>query len=164
MSKPAMPRSTRSAAPGLAGLGTRPVERTSVEPGDPVGIDHRSATRSSSFPLIYWPVLPDAQSPSAGRSRQTQHLYQEWRHDLLRYARGRRRSQQPVAGEASGATLALRRIVEKLDIPPLEPVPPDHVLTKAFYLLQSFPGRYERGQLWVETAEGGPPVPAMPMA
>jgi hypothetical protein len=30
------------------------------------------------------------------------------------------------------------------------------VLTKAFYLLQSFPGRYERGQLWVETGEGGP--------
>ena len=45
--------------------------------------------------------------------------------------------------------------MEKLDIPPLEPVPPDHVLTKAFYLLQAFPGRYDRGQLWVETAEGG---------
>jgi hypothetical protein len=60
-----------------------------------------------------------------------------------------------LMGEVSGATLALRRVVEKLDIPPIEPVPPDHVLTKAFYLLQTFPGRYERGQLWVESGEGG---------
>ncbi len=41
----------------------------------------------------------------------------------------------------------------KLDIPPLEPVPAEHVLTKAFYLLQSFPGRYDGGQLWVERAD-----------
>ena len=48
----------------------------------------------------------------------------------------------------------MRRILAKLDIPPLEPVPPDHVLTKAFYLLQSFPGRYDRGELWVEGGDG----------
>ena len=29
-----------------------------------------------------------------------------------------------------------------LDIPELEPVPRDHVLTKTFYILDSFPGRY----------------------
>jgi len=29
-------------------------------------------------------------------------------------------------------------------------VPRDHVLTKTFFLLQSFPGRFESGQLWVE--------------
>jgi hypothetical protein len=44
----------------------------------------------------------------------------------------------------------LRAILANLDIPPLEPVPPDHVLTKAFYLLKSFPGRYSGGQMWVE--------------
>ena len=37
-----------------------------------------------------------------------------------------------------------------LDIPELEPVPRDHVLTKTFYLLDSFPGRYATGQTWVE--------------
>jgi len=26
----------------------------------------------------------------------------------------------------------------------------DHVLTKTFYLLRSFPGRFDSGQLWVE--------------
>ena len=40
-----------------------------------------------------------------------------------------------------------------LDIPPLEPVPADHVLTKAFYLLNDFPGRYAGGPLWVEATQ-----------
>jgi hypothetical protein len=30
------------------------------------------------------------------------------------------------------------------------PVPPDHVLTKSFYLLQDFPGRWANGEVWVE--------------
>jgi hypothetical protein len=29
-------------------------------------------------------------------------------------------------------------------------VPRDHVLTKTFYLLRDFPGRFNSGQLWVE--------------
>ena len=44
----------------------------------------------------------------------------------------------------------LRQLAEGLDIPPLEPVPPDHVLTKAFYLMQDFPGRYAGGEVWVQ--------------
>ena len=47
----------------------------------------------------------------------------------------------------------LRRILDKLDIPPLEPVPPSHVLTKSFYLLDRFPGRYDGGKLWVERSD-----------
>ena len=35
-------------------------------------------------------------------------------------------------------------------LPPLVPVPPDHVLTKAFYLLQEFPGRWDGGTLWIQ--------------
>ena len=45
---------------------------------------------------------------------------------------------------------ALRNILSSLDIPELEPVPHDHVLTKTFYLLKDFPGRFASGQLWVE--------------
>ena len=44
----------------------------------------------------------------------------------------------------------LRRMLATLDIPELEPVPRDHVLTKTFYLLDHFPGRYASGQTWVE--------------
>jgi len=46
--------------------------------------------------------------------------------------------------------LELRKILSALDIPELEPVPREHVLTKTFYLLRDFPGRFNTGQLWVE--------------
>ena len=39
-----------------------------------------------------------------------------------------------------------------LDIPPLEPIPHDHVLTRTFYLLQDFPGRHTSRDVWVEAA------------
>jgi hypothetical protein len=44
----------------------------------------------------------------------------------------------------------LDRVLEGLDTPPLSPVPADHVLTRSYYLLQSFPGRYENRNLWIE--------------
>ncbi len=50
-----------------------------------------------------------------------------------------------------------------LDVPPLDILPEDHVLTRTFYLLQEFPGRHTGPDLWVEapppdaeTAEGMP--------
>src|SRR5665213_570935 len=54
-------------------------------------------------------------------------------------------------GEMQGpGMVALRSILSSLDIPELEPVPRDHVLTKTFYLLRDFPGRFSSGQTWVE--------------
>jgi hypothetical protein len=52
--------------------------------------------------------------------------------------------------ELSPAGAKLREILTGLDIPELEPVPADHVLTKSFYLLRDFPGRFAAGTLWVE--------------
>jgi hypothetical protein len=49
--------------------------------------------------------------------------------------------------------VALRTILSSLDIPELAPVPRDHVLTKTFFLLRDFPGRFNSGQLWVEATQ-----------
>ena len=50
---------------------------------------------------------------------------------------------------AGGADIsALRRLARGLDTPPLVPVSPDHVLTRSFYLIQEFPGRWTGGTLW----------------
>ena len=49
-------------------------------------------------------------------------------------------------GEMRGpGMVALRSILSSLDIPELEPVPHDHVLTKTFFLLRDFPGRFTTG-------------------
>ena len=59
-------------------------------------------------------------------------------------------------GEArSPGMVALRSILSSLDIPELEPVSRDHVLTKTFFLLRDFPGRFNTGQLWVEALPAG---------
>ena len=76
-------------------------------------------------------------SPPAARSCST------------RATRARARRSRPEA------QAMLRQLARGLDIPPLVPVPPDHVLTKSFYLMQEFPGRWAGGKLWVEPAEDG---------
>jgi hypothetical protein len=53
------------------------------------------------------------------------------------------------ASQTSGMQ-TLRELLSSLDVPELEPVPRDHVLTKTFYLLRDFPGRFTSGQTWVE--------------
>ena len=50
---------------------------------------------------------------------------------------------------------ALSRLIGQLDVPPLEPVPETHVLTKSFYLMRDFPGRWDGGTLWVEAQPEG---------
>jgi hypothetical protein len=63
----------------------------------------------------------------------------------------------PSRGANSPGEVTLKRLTAKLDLPPLQPIPSAHVLTKAFYLLQNFPGRWDGGRVWVESLP--PPDP-----
>jgi len=56
-------------------------------------------------------------------------------------------------GVTPGQT-GLSALIGQLDLPRLEPAPQEHVLTKSFYLLDSFPGRWDGGPLWVEARSG----------
>ncbi len=130
---------------GLVGLGRVLTLRTSVEPGPPRGVDP-AADDLSIYPLLYWPVTPDAQAPGP-----------EARARLNAYLRGggmivfdTRDAGFP--GGTSPERRALQRIASGLDVPPLDRVPADHVITRAFYLLQDFPGRHPRPEVWVEAA------------
>jgi hypothetical protein len=133
---------------GLRGLGRVLQTRTAVEPGEPAAVDI-SKDEIAFYPVLYWPVLKSAEAlPDATISKIDAYMkeggliifdtrdYGQGGGDLL-----------PLAG--SGGT-ALQRLLSKLDVPPLEPVPENHVVTKSFYLLRSFPGRWDGGQLWVE--------------
>src|SRR5208283_2858103 len=44
----------------------------------------------------------------------------------------------------------LRKLLAGVDVPALEPVPRDHVVTKTFYLLDRLVGRTAVGQTWIE--------------
>src|SRR5262249_4438743 len=55
-----------------------------------------------------------------------------------------------TGAERRPAMQTLRDLRSSLDVPELEPVPREHVMTKTFYLLRDFPGRFTTGQTWVE--------------
>ena len=56
-------------------------------------------------------------------------------------------------GQSGPAALRLREILRQLNLAALAPIPDGHVLTKAFYLLSDFPGRWAGAPVWVELGD-----------
>ena len=137
---------------GLAGLTEVLADRTALEPGDPMGVDPEH-DELSFFPLIYWPIAPDTPLPSSAAMAKID-AYMRQGGSVLFDTRDQLDRSTAVTGFAgTPAAERLKEMLANLDIPPLEPVPADHVLTKAFYLLNDFPGRYAGGPLWVEATD-----------
>ncbi|SLN36423.1 DUF4159 domain-containing protein [Roseisalinus antarcticus] len=135
------------AAAGLRGLSNVLFQRTSIEPAAPLGVNIET-DELAFFPLLYWPVTTDQQIPSS-------QAYDK----LNRYLRSggmivfdTRDADLAGFGSATPEGRRLQALARPLDIPQLEPLPPDHVLTRTFYLLQDFPGRHAGRELWVEAA------------
>jgi hypothetical protein len=134
---------------GLQGLILFLAQRTALEAGEPVGLDP-ARDELSFFPLIYWPIVPTAPRPSKEALTRID-AYMKQGGTVLFDTRDAVMAPPGPGGEnRSPGMLALRDILAALDIPELEPVPRDHVLTKTFFLLKDFPGRFASGQLWVE--------------
>jgi uncharacterized protein DUF4159/aerotolerance regulator-like protein len=134
---------------GLQGLTLFLAQRTALEAGDPVGVDI-GRDELAFFPLIYWPIVAGTQKPSPQALARID-AYMKQGGTVLFDTRDAVMAPPGPGGEArSPGMVALRAILSSLDIPELEPVPKDHVLTKTFFLLRDFPGRFTSGQLWVE--------------
>lgn len=124
---------------GLAGLSTVVRRRTAAELGEPLGINPET-DELAFFPLIYWALADGAATPSARAAGR-----------LNTYLRNGGTILFDTRDQSGGPGFnSLRAFSRALDIPPLVPVPADHVLTRSFYLLQEFPGRWTGGQVWVE--------------
>ena len=132
---------------GLRGLSRRLASRTALEPGEPVGLDIET-DQLAFYPLIYWAVSANGPMPSQAAISRID-AYMKNGGTVLFDTRDR---MNDLGGGTTPETERLQAILANLDIPPLEPVPADHVLTKAFYLLDGFPGRYADGQLWIEAS------------
>lgn len=139
---------------GLRGLSLQLAARTTVEPGPVVGIDldHDDIAVLS---LLYWPITEDQVPPSPAAYLQLE----RWLRDGGLLVVDTRDAD--VAGFAPSAPPAAAQLLAPLAIPPLAPIPADHVLTRSYYLLDSFPGRHDGGTVWVEAAPvttGGQPL------
>jgi hypothetical protein len=133
---------------GLQGLSRFLADKTALEPGEPAGIDVER-DELAFYPLIYWPVDAGAAMPSEAALARVDAYMREGGTVLFdtrdRYAPG-------LDGTASPSTQRLRDMLASINVPPLEPIPADHVLTKTFFIMPEFPGRYAGGPLWVEAS------------
>ncbi len=135
---------------GMSGLTLFLAQRTALEAGDPVGVDP-ARDELAFFPLIYWPIVPGAPKPPQDAINKID-AYMKQGGTVLFDTRDA--IEAPPGDNGASQTpgmQALREILSSLDVPELEPVPREHVLTKTFYLLRDFPGRFSSGQTWVET-------------
>ena len=127
-------------AAGLAGLSALVNRRTAATLGDPAPVTPGQSDLSF-YPLLYWPIL--SQAPPADTAALNDYIAHGG--IILIDTRGAGSGE----GFAPGADASLRRAAEGLNVPPLAPLGPDHVLARSFYLLSEYPGRYTGGTVWV---------------
>ncbi len=132
---------------GLRGLSETLFYRTSVEPSEPMGVNLET-DELAFFPLLYWPVTSDQPTPSDDAYAKLNTYLRSGGMILF----DTRDADVASFGASSPNGRKLQQLAAPLDIPPLEQIPQDHVLTRTFYLLQDFPGRYAARDVWVEAA------------
>lgn len=141
------PEADETSRAGLVGLTNTLHRRTAVEAAAPLEVDPER-DELVFFPLIYWAITAE-QPPLSPRAVDRVNRYLATGGTILFDTRD-----QGERGFASGSgTAMLRRLLRGVRMPALQPLPPDHVLTKSFYLMQDFPGRWAGGQLWVEPTQ-----------
>ena len=145
-------------AAGLRGLSQALYDRTAIEPAEPVGVDPE-ADEIAMYPFLYWPIAESQPSLSDAAYAKLK--------DYLRFGGmilfdTRDADLGATMGGATPNGRVLQRIATRLDIPALEPMPEDHVLTRTFYLLQDFPGRWANTPVWVEASARAEQVEGMP--
>ncbi|MEO0681649.1 MAG: DUF4159 domain-containing protein, partial [Pseudomonadota bacterium] len=138
----------RMSAAGLATLSRVLNARTAVEPADPIGVNLET-DELAFYPMLYWPVSESMPTPSDAAYARL-NAFTRTGGMIVFDTRDAHLASGFGAGTAEGR--ALRRLAAALDLPPLEPAPSDHVLTRTFYLLQDFPGRWTGGEVWLEAA------------
>jgi hypothetical protein len=154
------PEVDRQSRAGLIGLSNALSQRTTLEPAAPIGVD-LERHEILFFPFLYWPIVAEQRPLSASAlSRIASYMKTgglilfDTRDEGAGFGPGSEPLADPRLDLNPGAR-KLASLLKSLDLPPLAPVPPDHILTRAFYLLQDFPGRYTTGRVWVERHPGG---------
>lgn len=137
---------------GLKGLSDILRRRTAIEAAEPIAVKIET-DELTFFPLLYWAVSP-RQPLLSSRVRGKLNQYLKTGGTILFDTRERGGFASDATGGVGAAGLHLRRLMRGLDIPSLTHAPQDHVLTKAFYLLNDFPGRWAGGPVWVERRGG----------
>jgi Domain of unknown function (DUF4159)/Aerotolerance regulator N-terminal len=133
-------------ASGLANLTRVLTIRTALEPGDPIGVD-LTKDELVFYPILFWPIVATSELPNAAALARI-NAYMKQGGTIVFDTRDA--PSEGIGNTISPETKRLRQILSTIDVPDIEPIPTAHVVTKSFYLLNSFIGRYNNGKTWIE--------------
>jgi len=123
--------------------------RTTIEPTGVRGVNIET-DQLDFYPFLYWPIARDM-APLSDKASTALNTYMASGGTIVMDTQDQ--DSQKFLGGSSHPGLAT--ISNSLDIPRLGPPPSDHVITKSFYLIQVYPGRWADGKIWVEADQRG---------
>ncbi len=129
----------RISAAGLTGLTHVLRTRTSVEAADPKGVDIENDDLAF-YPILYWP-MPDHATPLSQAASMRINSYIRNGGMIIIDTR-----------DGDGSSISenlLADYFQNIDVPVLNPIRPEHVLLRSFYLLKEWPGRWSDKTLWI---------------
>ncbi|MEM6677847.1 MAG: DUF4159 domain-containing protein [Pseudomonadota bacterium] len=141
-----VPSIDRVSERAMIGLGAALTARTAVEPGRPVGVDPER-DEMALLSVVYMPLTRETLPTDVALEKLERYIANG---GLLLID-----TKSGAAGLGTAGAADMRQVARALNLPPLAPVGPDHVLTRTFYLLDRFPGRWRGGRLWAEVAPEG---------
>jgi hypothetical protein len=139
----------RMSKAGLEGLAQELTRRTTIEPAGVRGVTI-GKDQLAYYPFLYWPIQRN-ETPLTDAENVALNAYMASGGTIVMDTQdqeGRR-----LLGNQTHPGLAT--VSGSLDIPRLAYPPSDHVITKSFYLIQVYPGRWADGKIWVEADQRG---------
>jgi hypothetical protein len=149
-------------ADGLNYLSAVVTSHSSARLGAPAGVTP-GIDDLNLYPLLYWPVLPNAAPPSPAACAALVSYMQHGGLLVIDTEGGDPGDPGSGAGFSPGAAAALARDTACLSLPPLEPLTTANVLAHCFYIVPDFPGRFTGAPIYLATdaardADGVTPV------
>ena len=130
---------------GMEGLSSILSARTSLELDEPVGL-RLDGDELGFFPFVYWAVAPNQIRLNDQERRNLNRFLSSGGTILIDT-----RDEAAMFGASDFNAGQLRALLEGVNVPALAPVADNHVLTRSFYLIESFPGRFGDTTLWAES-------------
>jgi hypothetical protein len=131
----------RTTADGLAYLSTLISTRSAAQLAGPAALDP-ATDDLAYYPLIYWPLLPDAPTPPPAACAALNTYMTHGGLLVIDMPGGDAGTAGSGAGFAPGMSATFTRVTACLALPPLVPLTPGNVLARCFYILREFPGRF----------------------
>lgn len=135
---------------GLLSLSKKLSKRTSIEPSYIVGVNI-NYDEIYPFPFLYWPVINNQIVLKKNTVFKIKHYLRNGG-IILFDTQDNFNYDNSLVKKSNIRAQNLRDTISQFDVPTLVRIPKRHTINKSFYLLKSHPGKWNDGDLWVESS------------